>query len=306
MTTGTPMVRFGTDAVRISGSGAPALFLHGVPDTSALWEDVIVGVEDRFHCFAPDLPGFGESELPEGFSFDLRAYGQHINRLVEACGIETPLTLVLHDWGAIFGLSFAAQFPDKVAAIVGASFPFSHLYRWHTWARIWQTPGLGELSMLMMNHPLFSHEIRRGSKNLDTATIRRMFASANRPTTKATILKLYRSAPPYAFTELQAELRRHIDASRIQLLWGDSDPYIPSHFGRQIPHERIVIVEGCGHWLPSEYPEAVIRTLTTILTDSLRGTSRELTSVSATLAPHQRPPADDLESAHPHKTTGVA
>ncbi len=46
------------------GSGPAILFLHGAPDSADLWTGVIDRLEDRHHCFAPDLPGFGRTATP--------------------------------------------------------------------------------------------------------------------------------------------------------------------------------------------------------------------------------------------------
>ena len=55
--------------------------------------------------------------------------------------------MLVHDWGAV-GLAFAQRLPERVErlAIVNAV-PFLPGYRWHRTARIWRTPGLGELAM---------------------------------------------------------------------------------------------------------------------------------------------------------------
>ena len=49
-------------------------------------------------------------------------------------------------------------------------------YRWHFWAHVWRTPILGELSMLVMNRPMFAQELRRGSSGISDAHIDRTFA----------------------------------------------------------------------------------------------------------------------------------
>ena len=51
-------------------AGAPALLLlHGFPTSSHMFRDLIPLLADRFHLVAPDLPGFGRSDIPSGISF---------------------------------------------------------------------------------------------------------------------------------------------------------------------------------------------------------------------------------------------
>ena len=53
-------------------AGAPKLLLlHGFPSASHMFRDLIPLLADRFHIIAPDLPGFGNSDMPgRGHSFD--------------------------------------------------------------------------------------------------------------------------------------------------------------------------------------------------------------------------------------------
>ena len=57
--------------VNIQGEGEPALFLHGVPDSAELWSPVLSKVNGHYRCYAPDLPGFYRSGIPESFEFHL-------------------------------------------------------------------------------------------------------------------------------------------------------------------------------------------------------------------------------------------
>lgn len=241
--------------VNIEGQGEPALFLHGVPDSADMWKSVVAQVSSNFHCFVPDLPGFYRSGIPESFEFNLQYYGQFVNRFVEEMHIETPLTLVAHDWGGIFAMSFACQFPHKVKRIVGGSFPFSHLYRWHPWARIWQTPGLGELSMLALNKALFDWELKRGGALLTQKQIdESYYGKATLWRARWTILKLYRSAKPSRFLAFQNQLEQLAEQVDIECLWGAKDKYIPTHMADMMHAKSKQVLPECGHWVPLEAP----------------------------------------------------
>src|SRR6059058_5309791 len=50
-----------------AGEGIPTLFLHGIPDSGAVWNDVIAAMRGGYRCIAPDLPGFGGSAVPGKF-----------------------------------------------------------------------------------------------------------------------------------------------------------------------------------------------------------------------------------------------
>ncbi len=51
------------------GSGPPVVLLHGNPTWSFLYRKVIIGLRHRFRCVAPDYPGFGLSDRPDGYGY---------------------------------------------------------------------------------------------------------------------------------------------------------------------------------------------------------------------------------------------
>lgn len=244
------------------GQGESALFLHGVPDSAELWGAVIDGVQHQYRCCAIDLPGFRHSTYDAGFRFEFKHYAELINELVEQLALPTPLTLVVHDWGGIFGLLWAARYPYKVKRIVGGSFPFDARYRWHAWARLWRTPLLGELSMLGMNWPLYHWAIKRSSKQLSTAYIKHNYQYvAQRMSTRSTVLKLYRSANRENFQHWQQRVQQLMAQVPTDLLWGDADPYIPVQHAHLLPAHSLKVIKNCGHWVPREAPKAFIQSL---------------------------------------------
>lgn len=240
--------------VHKKGQGRPILLLHGVPDSADMWQGVIDRLASHYTCYAPDLPGFHLSGLPSDFEFSLEHYGRFIDQLVCALGIDQPVQLVLHDWGGIFGMSFACQFPAKVSGIVGGSFPFTEAYRWHAWARIWRTPVLGELAMLTMNKALFKWEVKRGGSHIAASHIDSTYAKLDWQTRKV-ILKLYRSAHPALMASFAQDLANLAKEVPIDLVWGKKDIYVAPEFGRYLHPRTQICLEHCGHWVPVEAPQ---------------------------------------------------
>ena len=249
--------------VQKKGSGTPLLLIHGVPDSADMWEDVIDGLSNQYTCYALDLPGFNRSELPDNFLFSFEGYGKFINELILKLDIEQPVTLMLHDWGGIFGMSFACLYPEKVSRIAGGSFTFSHRYKWHPWARIWQTPILGELAMLTMTQAAFAWDVKRSSPTLSRDHIRQTFNIYNHWPTKKTVLKLYRSAQPEKFIPFQKKLEALVKHVPIDLAWGRNDPYVDSKYAALIHPKSIKLVDNCGHWIPVEAPMELVGLLST-------------------------------------------
>ena len=102
------------------GAGDPIVFLHGNPTSSYLWRNVIPHVEHLGRCIAPDLIGFGDSDkLPNSGPGSYRFVENRIylDRFLDAMGVSTSVTLVLHDWGSGLGFDWARRHPSAVAGI---------------------------------------------------------------------------------------------------------------------------------------------------------------------------------------------
>ena len=101
-------------------AGAPdaprLLLLHGFPSASHMFRDLIPRLADRFHIVAPDLPGFGNSDLPgRGCTFDRIA--DTIDRFTEIAGVDR-YALHVFDYGAPTGFRLAVRHPERITAII--------------------------------------------------------------------------------------------------------------------------------------------------------------------------------------------
>ncbi|WP_088243633.1 alpha/beta fold hydrolase [Calothrix rhizosoleniae] len=98
------------------GVGAPIIFLHGAWDDSSQWLSVMDLLGQNFHCFAPDLLGFGESEYPHvHYSVDLQV--ECLRELLQALNLER-VTFVGHSLGGWVAASYALKYPEQVSSLV--------------------------------------------------------------------------------------------------------------------------------------------------------------------------------------------
>jgi pimeloyl-ACP methyl ester carboxylesterase len=97
--------------------GAPKLLLlHGFPSASHMFRNLIPLLADRFHMIAPDLPGFGKSDMPRrGCTFDQIA--ATIDRLTEVVNFDRYAAYVF-DYGAPTGFRLAVKHPERITAII--------------------------------------------------------------------------------------------------------------------------------------------------------------------------------------------
>lgn len=99
-----------------SGSGKPVVFIHGNPTSSFLWRHVFSKLEGRGRLLAVDLIGFGDSGKPD-IEYSLADHQRYLDAWFDALDLR-EVTLVLQDYGATFGLHWAARNPDRVAAVL--------------------------------------------------------------------------------------------------------------------------------------------------------------------------------------------
>jgi pimeloyl-ACP methyl ester carboxylesterase len=99
---------------------APALLLlHGFPTSSHMFRNFIPLLADRFHVVAPDLPGFGQSDMPsrDAFPYTFAKLAEVIGRFTEAVNLKR-FAIYIFDYGAPVGLRIAVKHPDRITAIV--------------------------------------------------------------------------------------------------------------------------------------------------------------------------------------------
>lgn len=100
--------------------GAPKLLLlHGFPSSSHMFRDLIPLLADRFHIIAPDLPGFGQSDMPARgeFAYTFDNIADVIDRFTDKVGFDRYAVYVF-DYGAPTGFRLAVRHPEKITAII--------------------------------------------------------------------------------------------------------------------------------------------------------------------------------------------
>jgi haloalkane dehalogenase len=98
------------------GEGDPILFLHGNPTSSYLWRNIIPYVDGQARCVAVDLIGMGKSDHPD-IPYRYDDHYRYLCGFIDALGIGSNLTLVIHDWGSGLGFRWAHEHEHEVRGI---------------------------------------------------------------------------------------------------------------------------------------------------------------------------------------------
>lgn len=118
------------------GEGAPIVLLHGNPTSSYLWRSVIPELSGKGRCIAPDLIGMGDSDkLPadDAARYTFVRHREFLDAFLEAVGVGSHVTLVIHDWGSALGFDWARRHPDRVAGIAYMEAFVRPLDGWEAW-----------------------------------------------------------------------------------------------------------------------------------------------------------------------------
>jgi pimeloyl-ACP methyl ester carboxylesterase len=97
-------------------TGPPLLFIHGL---SGLWQNWLLNLPafmGAHRCIAPDLPGFGASEMPRE-KISIRGYARTIDRLCDRLGVQDPI-VVGNSMGGFVAAELALSFPTRVDRLV--------------------------------------------------------------------------------------------------------------------------------------------------------------------------------------------
>ena len=100
--------------------GAPVVvLLHGFPSSSHMFRNLLPALADSYHVIAPDLPGFGLSEMPpsSAFEYGFAAFSNVVASLLEQLHVE-HYALYVMDYGAPTGFRVALAHPDRVTALI--------------------------------------------------------------------------------------------------------------------------------------------------------------------------------------------
>jgi pimeloyl-ACP methyl ester carboxylesterase len=245
------------------GDGPPVVLCHGTPWSSWLWEGITRALSPRWTVYRWDLLGYGRSEQREGQDVSLGAQGELFAALLEHWRLDAP-TVIAHDYGGavalrghlLHGCRYAGLGLVDVVALAPWGSPFFRLVGEHTGV-FTQLPAPLHEALVRAYIAGASH------RGLDVRVLDQLVAPWLGPTGAAAFYRQIAQADQ-RFTDEVEPRYPELDLP-VHIVWGAQDTWVPADRGRRlhelIPGSSFEVIEGAGHLIHLDAPEALTASL---------------------------------------------
>ena len=257
-----------------AGEGDPIVLLHGNPTSSYLWRGIMPHLAGLGRCIAPDLIGMGDSDKledsgPQRYRFV--EHRQYVDALLDALGVNSNVTFVVHDWGSALGFDWANRNRHAVKGLAYMEAIVQPL-TWQQWPeaalKVFQGFRSDSGESMVLTHNVFVERVLPGSikrklSEEEMAEYRRPFlqaGEARRPT-----LTWPREIPiagePADVTEIVTGYADWLRQSPVPKLFVNADPGAilvgeQREFCRRWPNQAEVTVSGI-HFVQEDAPDEI-------------------------------------------------
>jgi haloalkane dehalogenase len=256
------------------GKGEPVVMLHGNPTWSFYYRDLVLALRDRFRCIVPDHIGCGLSDKPgdDRYPYSLERRVADLSRLIETLGIDSGVTLVLHDWGGMIGMAWATRNPSVIKKLVIMNTAAFHLPREKAFPiplRICRDTLLGTILVRGFNAFSLAASFVGCKRNPMPAELRRAYrfpydSWRNRIATLRFVqdIPLKEGDRGYQLVS-DTEARLHLfRETPMAIFWGELDFVFDrvflSEWRRRFPHAEVHSYPDAGHYILEDAKNEVI------------------------------------------------
>ncbi len=263
------------------GSGPPVVMVHGNPSWSFYYRRLVSALKDRYHCIVPDHIGCGFSDKPgdDRYDYSLSRRVADLERLLDHLDIKEPLTLVLHDWGGMIGMTYAVRHPERIRRLVilnTAAFHLPQTKRFPLALRICRDTVLGALLVRGGNAFSRAASVVGCKRNPMSPALRSLYqlpydSWQHRIATLRFVQDIPLSPGDRGYdlvSSTEAGLSRFATLP-IQIIWGERDFVFDRHFlaewERRFPAARVHRFADCGHYILEDAADEVIPLVSSFL-----------------------------------------
>jgi len=247
------------------GAEPPVVFLHGIPTWSYLWREIAPVIGADRHVVVPDMVGYGNSDMRDGFDRSVRAQEQMLDDLLDQLGVD-EVVLVAHDIGGGPALRYAAHNPDEVLGLV-----MSNAVCYDSWpVQFISDLGLPETA----ETPLDEIEAQVGGAfeagvydDPDPVFVEGMVSPWLSEDGRTSLARCAVATNTNHTTEID------YDAIEAELLclWGAEDTFQPIEYGHRLAEDLDgeVVELTAYHWVPFDRPEEYVEHLRSFVTETV-------------------------------------
>jgi haloalkane dehalogenase len=256
------------------GHGDPVVMLHGNPTWSFYYRNLILALKADYRVVAPDHVGCGLSDKPglDQYDYSLKRRVGDLERLLDHLGVGENVTLVLHDWGGMIGMAWAAHHPARVRRLVVLNTAAFHLpagkrFPWALW--LGRNTRLG--AWLILKRNAFCRAAARvGTKRrrLPDDVLAGLLAPYESPAHRVAVLRFVQTIPlrpTDAGYDIVSETEKSLDQFRdrpMLICWGMGDFVFDRHFlaewERRFPAAEVERFPDCGHYILEDATAEVV------------------------------------------------
>ena len=255
------------------GRGDPVVMVHGNPTWSIYYRELVKALRDSYRIIVPDHMGCGLSDKPDDSHYDytLSRRIDDLDALLEHVKVHDKITLVLHDWGGMIGMAYAARHSESIKRIVlfnTAAFhkPKDKPFPWLLW--LCRNTGVGAFMVRRFN--AFSRAAAHicCKRRPMPRDVRKAYISPYEENSLAT-LRFVQDIPLKSgdrsydvVTELQDKLNLFRQVP-VLICWGGKDFVFDRHFLNEwiriFPQADIHRFPDCGHYVLEDAQKEITR-----------------------------------------------
>lgn len=264
------------------GQGEPVVMVHGNPSWSFYYRNLVSALSSQFQCIVPDHIGCGLSDKPsdKDYHYTLEQRIDDLEALLEHLNIKENITLVVHDWGGMIGMGYAARYPERIKRLVflnTAAFNLPKAKKFPLPLWICRNTYLG--AVLVRGFNAFSSiasyvGVKR--KAMPKAIRRAYVAPFNSWKNRISTLRFVQDIPllphhrNYLLVEDIAESLNQFQQTPTLICWGLKDFVFDKHFldvwKIKMPHAQINEFADCGHYILEDASNEVINLIQDFVT----------------------------------------
>ena len=266
------------------GTGEPVVMVHGNPSWSFYYRNLVTALSATNRCIVPDHIGCGLSDKPDddNYEYTLENRIDDLEALLDSLAVKENITLVVHDWGGMIGMGYAARYPERIKRLVILNTSAFHLpepKRFPMALWICRNTLLGSLLVRGLN--AFSSVasyigVKRKpmAKEVRKAYVAPFNSWKNRISTLRFIqdIPLFPNDKNYQLVSDIDKSLQHFQKVPTVICWGLKDFVFDKHFldvwKEKMPHASVNEFADCGHYILEDASEQVIPLIETFMADN--------------------------------------